>query len=124
MVAMRVMKSPVDQEIRVVTMGNSLMAAILVGAATGYRNARGGIFRTDFDGMFVHMVTVDVVQVSCMQVIHMVTVLNPGMSAVFTVGVGVIAVSGAVHKKVLSGDSKATGRYRPVSHTVHVQVPA
>lgn len=109
MVTMRMMKPSIDQKISMVTMRNGLVATIVVGATAGDWGAGSRVFHTDFDGMFVHMVPVDVVQMPGMEVIHVVTVLNPGMPAVFIVGVSVIAVSGAVHKKVLSFASRPTG---------------
>ena len=66
--------------------------AVAVFAASVHRVAAVWVGIADFQAVFIIMLGVGVVQMPVVQIIHMVAVLNGGVSAVCAVNVGVVCV--------------------------------
>ncbi|WP_181155189.1 hypothetical protein [Burkholderia multivorans] len=85
-ITMRMMKTAVDEIVDVVAVRYSLMPAIgavymagLMAAAVGRTLIR--IFGADFDLMFVYVVAVRMMQVTIVEIVHVVTMLDCGVTA-------------------------------------------
>lgn len=95
MVAVLMMQTTVDQIIHVVAVWHGFVSAacaVAVFATSVHRVAAIGIGIAHFQAVLVIMLGVGVVQMPVVQIIHMVAVLNGGVSAVCAVNVGVVCV--------------------------------
>ena len=92
-IAVRVVQVAVDEVVDMVTMRNRLVAAagamrvrrVMAGAVVG-RGALVGVLVRHLDHVFVHVITVGVVQVAVMQIVHMVAVVHAGVLALRAMG--------------------------------------
>lgn len=89
---MRVMQVTVDEVVDVVAVGDGFVTTFWtvdvvrrVGAALVRGGAVGWVGRAHFEGVLIHMVVVDVMQVAVMEVVDVVVVLDGGVSAFWTV---------------------------------------
>ncbi|WP_167397969.1 hypothetical protein [Agrobacterium rosae] len=88
MVAVLVMKAPVDQIVDMVTMRHGFMAAIravdtamIVADMVLDRTAAIGVVTTHFDHMFIDMIAMRMMEVSIMQVVNVVAMLDGHVAA-------------------------------------------
>jgi len=105
MVAVLMMQTTVYQVIHMVAVWHGFVSAacaVAVFATSVHRVAAIGIGIAHFQAVLVIMLGVGVVQMPVVQVVHMVAVLNGGVSAVFAVNVGVVSMSLAVGHFVYS----------------------
>jgi hypothetical protein len=93
-VSVRVMQVTVDEVVDVVAVGDGFVATLWtvdvvrgVGAALVRGGAVGWIGRVHFEGVFIHMVVVHVMQVAVVEVVDVVVVFDGGVSAAFAVDV-------------------------------------
>jgi hypothetical protein len=94
MIAVRVMKMPINQVVYVVPMRYRFVAApgpmhvpMSVRPTTVLARTAIGVSRRYFDRMLIDMITVHVVQMPLMQVIHVPAVMHSGMPTVGSVNV-------------------------------------
>jgi uncharacterized membrane-anchored protein YitT (DUF2179 family) len=73
-------QASVDQVIIVVAVGYALVTAALVIALAGNRVAASGVLGTDGNHMLIVVVVVRVMQMPIVQIVHMIAVLNAGMT--------------------------------------------
>lgn len=95
MVAVLMVQASVYQIIHVVAVWHGFVSAacaVAVFATSVHRVAAIGIGIAHFQAVLVIMLGVGVVQMPVVQIIHMVAVLNGGVSAVCAVNVGVVCV--------------------------------
>jgi hypothetical protein len=99
MIAVRVMKVPVDQVVHVIAMGHSFMPAsrsmymaLVVRAATMPRCATIGIGRWHFNLMFIDVIVMHMVQMPVMQVVDVAFVADGHVTAIGSVNVRMIAM--------------------------------
>ena len=100
MIAVRVMQVAVDQIVDMVTVRDGFMAAagpvlvtLRMAAASMLRRARVGILGADIEDVFVEVVAVRVMQVTVVEIIHVVAVLHGDVSAARPVSVRVVVVN-------------------------------
>ena len=98
MVAMRVMKTPVNEVIQVIPVGHALVAAafavqMTAGMPLGHGRAAVRIPRGDLDAALVHVVAVHCVQAAVVQVIDVVAVTDGRVPAAFAVDVRVLRMN-------------------------------
>lgn len=115
-VAVGVVQVAIDQIVDMVTVGHSFVAAAwavnvawLVAVANVCRGTGGWVGGTHSDHVFVHMVTVGVVQMAVVQVVHMAIVTHSGVAAAWTVLVGVVGVGLA--SAVAHGDTPISKKW-------------
>ena len=101
MVAVRVVQAAVDEVVHMVAVRDALVAAtrpVRVAGSAGAvdRSAAIRVPLGDLDCVFVHVVTVWVVQVAIVQVIDVVVVANCDVPATRTVLMGVVFVFGFI----------------------------
>ena len=101
MVAMRMMQTPINQKVNMVAVRHGGMATVRAvnmfrGAFRGGKARRAfvGIRGTDRNRVFVHMVTVRVMQMAVVQIIHM-AVVSSCVPAAGAVDMGMVGVRGA-----------------------------
>jgi hypothetical protein len=94
-IAMRMVQAAVAQIIEVIAMRHEFMAAILMSALAGSRNASVRIEVADFDDVFVIVVAMGEMQMAVVEVIHVIAMLQACVSAVFAVRMSVVGVRGA-----------------------------
>jgi len=82
MVAVRMVQAPVDQVIIVVAVWYALVPAAIVPALAGNRVAAGGVLGTDGNHMLIVVAVVRVMQMPIVQIVHVITVLDAGMTTV------------------------------------------
>ncbi|HTR43307.1 MAG TPA: hypothetical protein VMH87_16975 [Pseudomonadales bacterium] len=102
MIAMGVVKSSINQIINVVPMRDSRMPAVgamnMFGLVFGNSKARSafvGIGGVDGNLVFIHMVSMGMMQMAIMKIIRMSFMLDCSMSTARTVDMRMICVSGA-----------------------------
>ncbi len=92
---MGVVQTSLDQIIRMAAVRNGRVTAVrpvfVPGAASGGLTTLRRI-RVDFDGMFVHMITMGVMQMPVMQVIGVAVMTDRDVTAALPVFVGVLPV--------------------------------
>jgi hypothetical protein len=98
-VAVRMMKMPLDQVVHVIPMGHSFMpasrsmhVALVVRAAAVLRCAPVRIRRRHFNPMFINVVTMHMVQMSIMQVINVAGVADGRVATIGSVNVRMVAM--------------------------------
>lgn len=87
---MIMMQSPIHNVVNVIPVWHGLMTAtrtVYMISAAMHGLATIGIGRTDFDGMFIVMVAVWIVQMPIVNIVSMVAMTNRGMSTSRTVSV-------------------------------------
>jgi hypothetical protein len=94
-IAMRVVQAAVAQIVEMIAMRHEFMAAILVSALAGSRNAGVRIEVADFDDVFVIVVAMSEMQMTVVEIIHVIAMSDARVSAVFGVRVSVVGVRGA-----------------------------
>jgi hypothetical protein len=94
-IAMRMVQAAVAQIIEMIAMRHEFMAAILMSALAGSRNAGVRIEVADFDDVFVIVVAMSEMQMTVVEVIHVIAMPDARVSAVFGVRVSVVGVRGA-----------------------------
>ena len=95
---MRMMQSAINQIIHVIAMRNGSVAAIgtmNVLPVVAFRSERAfiGICGTDGDDVFVHMVTMRMMQMAVVKIIHVPIVHDGDMSAIFAMDMRMVGVS-------------------------------
>lgn len=99
-IAVRMVQMSIDQVIDMIAMRDCFvatvwtmnMAGVMAGALVG-RRARSRISVADFDDVFFHRaIRVHVVQMSVVQIVDMITMLDTGVLAVGTVDVVMVGV--------------------------------
>jgi hypothetical protein len=101
-VAVTVVQTPVDQVVEVVAVRNELVPAPFVAAPARQRLALSRVGCADRNDVLVVVTLVFGVQVAVVQVIDVVAVLDPRMTAVLAVPVYVVLVCGMAHRQSLS----------------------
>jgi hypothetical protein len=103
-VPVRVVQVTVDQVVHMIAVGDRLMSAAgpvhmggIVSAARVLGGAFGGVLGGHLDAVLVHVIAVGVVQVTVMEVVHVVPVLDGRVPAAGAVRVVVVLVFVAVH---------------------------
>ena len=101
MIAVGVVKVPLDEIVGVIAVRHLLMAAVgsvLVGvgvrATMVLGRAVGGVLAIDLDGVFVDVIGMGVMQMTVVQVVDMTVVLNRGVPAIRAVSMIVRGVGG------------------------------
>ena len=94
--AVRMMQAAIDEIVHVVAVRHRRMTAAgavhMTGVRGAHRRACVGIGRADRDAMFVHVVTVLVMQVPVVQIVHVVAVTDRRVPAARPVDVIVMRV--------------------------------
>lgn len=97
-VAMHMVQPTVDQVVEMVAMGHDGMAAAMMAATgTSDRLAHDGIGRADFNHVLIVMIGVRVMQVTIVQIVDVVAVLDLQVATVGMMLVAVILVGFALH---------------------------
>lgn len=94
-IAMRMVQASVAQIVEMIAMRHEFMSAILMSALAGSRNAGVRIEVADFDDVFVIVVAMSEMQMTVVEVIHVIAMPDARVSAVFGVRVSVVGVRGA-----------------------------
>lgn len=92
MVTVWVMQVPIDEVVDMIPMRDRLMptagtmnVALLMASAAVIRRAGGGVLFCHLELVFIHMVTMDVMEMAVVEIIHMVTMLDGGVAAAWAV---------------------------------------
>lgn len=101
MITMRMMQAAVHQVVCVIPMRDGFVAAAWTMDVLGIMTraaARAGVRvgGTDLDHMLVDVILVGMMQVTVMQVIDVIAMLDCGMAAIRSVLVGMVVMDGAV----------------------------
>lgn len=103
MITVRMMQVAVDQIVNVITVRYCFVPASwpvdmprFMAAAVMARRALVRIFRADLEPVFVHMITMRMMQMSIMQIIDMIAVPDGGMATVRAMLVVVVGMMGFV----------------------------
>ena len=97
MSVVRMMQSAINQIINVIAMRNGCVAAVgpmSVLLVVAFRTERAfvGIHGADGDGVFIHMVTMRMMQVAVVKIIHVPIVHDRDVSAIFAMDMRMIGV--------------------------------
>lgn len=103
MVAVLVMKAPCNQIVDMVTMRHGFMAAVravdmamIVANTVLDRTAAIGVVTIHFDDMFINVIAMGMMEVSIMQVVDMVAMLDGHMAAAGAVFMVVVIMMGKI----------------------------
>jgi hypothetical protein len=99
-IAVTVMQAPIDQVVKVVTVGHQRMAAALVAALAHHRGASVRVCLTHGEHMLIVVALVGMVQVAIVEVVHMAVVLDAQMATVLAVDVRVVGVGLVSHDRL------------------------
>ena len=99
MIAVRMMKMPINQVIYMISMRHGFVPAarsmhvrLIMAPAAVLRRASVWIGRRHLDRMFINVIAMHVVQMSVMQVVNVSTMVNRCMSAIWPVHMRVVRV--------------------------------
>jgi|GEM_PF-3103783 len=121
-VTVGVMEAPINQVVHMIPVGYRLMAApgamFMVRTTTLNRGTLSGVGLIHRDHMLIHMIPVRVVEVTVVEVIHMIVMADGSVAAVRAMLVGMVRMLAAAHGSISISGVQGSSAWSRASRTI------